>query len=384
MSNEIIQGKYFSLIQNSILILFLSAISLGMYAQEGNVAATLKGKVMDNKGNAVAYTNIGLEGTYYGTASNIEGEFELKIPKEFSDKRILFSAIGFKNTIFQVSDLFGKEFNLIKMEEKSYSIEDIDINAQSKVLFRILRTASENIQKNFLAGSFYLDCSYSWEKIKAGKVKTREAKVELADKTGYTKPSKLDAYKNRYYKFSNVKKNFENYSLLDGTTNMDEIINLDFARSLSSALNPELSNTFELTMEEEPVYKDISTWLIGFKQNNPTFEGTGDFYASQFEGKIYINKNNYAVMRIECWLSSPKQNRLDRGLAIAPGNTHFITEIDYDFSVNYNSKGVEFISINKNYKEGGIPVKETTKLVANSLSANSENNITSRDYFEGE
>ncbi len=366
----------------SLILLVFVIGSLAANAQEGNVAATLVGKVVDNSGNPVAYTNIGLEGTYYGTASNAEGEFELKIPEEFKEYQIFFSAVGFKNKTLPVSQLFGKEFALVRLEAQSYSIDDIDINAQSKVLLRILRTASENIHKNFQDGLFTMVCDYSWKKIAEGKSKKRDATVEITDKNGYEAPSKLDAYQNRNYRFSNVKKNFESYSLYDGNTNLDELLNLDFARSASSILNPSLLNSYILSMEEEPTYKGVSTWLVGFKQLAPTFEGTGDFYANQFEGKIYINKNNYAVMRIECWVSAPKQNQLGRGLAISADNNNFITDVAYDFSVNYNNKGVEDLSLNKTYKKDGVEIKESTKLIVKSAIAEN-NTITSRDYFEG-
>ena len=88
-------------------------------------------------------------------------------------------------------------------------------------------------------------------------------------------------------------------------------------------------------------------------------------------------------MRVECWVSAPKQNHLGRGLAISPDNTHFFTDANYDFSVGYSPSGLEFISLNKNYIENGEAVAESSKLLVNSVSSSFENGITSRDYFEG-
>ena len=120
----------------TLLIFFLGFFPISIFAQEGNVAGTLKGKVMDMNDNPIAYTNIGLEGTYFGTASNSEGEFELKIPDDFTSYRIFFSAVGYKNSMLVVSDLLEKDFNIIRLQEQSYSIDDIDVNAQSKVLYQ--------------------------------------------------------------------------------------------------------------------------------------------------------------------------------------------------------------------------------------------------------
>lgn len=368
----------------TIILLFL--ISFVVSAQESTSLQVVKGKVIDSSSKkAVAYTNIGLEGTFYGTASDNDGNFELKIPAELQGLQIYFSAVGYKNKMFPVADLFAKEFNLIRLDAQTYNIGDIDINAQSKVLYRILRTASENVSRNFVNQPVSMLCSYENEKKQGGEARSRKATVRIDDKTGYAAPSKTDAYKNRNYQFSDVLKNFESYSLKDGATNMDEILGLDLARSLSSVLNPGILSGFHLSMEEdEAVINNSAAWVIRFRQPAPTFTGSGDFYATSFEGKIYINKNNYSVLKIECWVKTPKQNSLGRGLAIGAGIKDFHTGVAYDFSVTYNSKGVKFISLNKNYTEGGKAVTEHTKLIVNEIKPILENQITSRDYFEGE
>ncbi len=367
----------------TIILLFL--ISFAVSAQENPSIQVIKGKVIDSSSkNAVAYTNIGLEGTFYGTASDNDGNFELKIPAELQDLQIYFSAVGYKNKKFPVADLFAKEFNLIRMDAQTYNIGDIDINAQSKVLYRILRTASENVSRNFVNQPISMLCSYENEKKQSGEARSRKATVRIDDKTGYAAPSKTDAYKNRNYQFSDVRKNFESYSLKDGATNMDEILGLDLARSLSSVLNPGILSGFHLSMEDEAVINNSAAWVIGFRQPAPTLAGSGNFYATSFEGKIYINKNNYSVLKIECWVKAPKQNNLGRDLAIGAGIKDFYTGVAYDFSVTYNSKGVKFISLNKNYTEGGSAVTEHTQLVVNETKPIMENQITSRDYFEEE
>ena len=144
-----------------------------------------------------------------------------------------------------------------------------------KCFTRILRTASENIAKNFQAGPFTLKCEYVWEKDEEGAIISRKANLDIFDQSGYRAPAKLDAYEQRKYRLTDVVKNFESYSLADGSTNIDEIIDLDFARMASSILNTDLAQTFELNMENEPEYKGVSTWLINFKQSIPTFEGSG-------------------------------------------------------------------------------------------------------------
>ena len=117
-----------------LLTIFAAAITTG--AQTGSqIVQTIKGKVVDPATSAaVPFTNISIEDTFYGTASDENGEYELKIPEEMADGKIKFSAVGFKAKSFPVASLFKREFNIIKLEPTSYDIEDVDIAARSKVL----------------------------------------------------------------------------------------------------------------------------------------------------------------------------------------------------------------------------------------------------------
>jgi len=152
-------GKYIMIFIFSFGIFTVSAQT------EAEIVQTIKGKVINKATNeAVSYTNIGIENTFHGTASDEEGNFQLKIPQEMASGDIYFSAIGYRNEKFPVASLFDREFNIIKLEPQSYSIEDVDIAAQSKVLIRILRMASENTPYNFLGGPFNLICQWEQEK----------------------------------------------------------------------------------------------------------------------------------------------------------------------------------------------------------------------------
>ena len=97
-------GKY-------IMMFFFAFEIFTVSAQtEAGIVQTIKGKVINKATNeAVSYTNIGIENTFYGTASDEQGNFQLKIPQEMATGEIYFSAIGYKNEKFPVASLFGRE-----------------------------------------------------------------------------------------------------------------------------------------------------------------------------------------------------------------------------------------------------------------------------------
>jgi hypothetical protein len=366
--------------KNIILFLFL-VVSQQIFAQtETRVAQSIKGKVINQMTNeAVAYTNIGIEGTFYGTASDADGNFELKIPEEMVNKQIFFSALSYKNDTFPVRTLFEREFNIIKLEPLAYDIENVDVAARSRVLIRILRMASENTPYNFLGGPFNLFCALESEKTIDDTVKTVDkAEVLIFDKTGYKQPSKTDAFQMRNYALSKEK---PDYSFSTGIINFDELLDLDWVRSATSVLNPGVVWQFDLTLEDEPEIDGNSYWVIAFSQEKPTLAGAQDFYASSFKGKITIAKHDYSVKKIEGSAISEKHNRQGKSLAVGNSNTKYLEDVSYNFEITYSRLKPEMILLHKKYRFGGKNVEETSRLVVNQVQTTGLEEITSRDYF---
>ncbi len=365
-----------------LLILFLFIWK--SEAQEGSkIVQTIKGKVIDAvTSEPVSYTNIGLEGTFYGTASNAEGNFELKIPEELISKNIYFSAVGFKNEKFPVTGLFEKEFNVIRLEPQSYDIGDIDVAAQSKVLIRILRMAAENTPYNFIAGPFNLGCTYKIDKTVNDTVQTNTiAEVILFDKNGYSQPSKLDAFRSRKYSVKNQKERVEDYRFSTGGNNIDELLELDWVRSGSSVLNPALIPGFQLQLASEPVLDGREYWVISFQQPAPTFAGSGDFYAFSFEGEITVAKEDYSVNKITGKIRSAKNSLQGKSIAVGNSGKYVRENVSYDYSVAYKSLKPELIQLNKSYTTEGNKVSEKSELKVGGVQTTNVSHIESRDYF---
>ena len=372
------------MIQKTIAIFFISVLlSVNAFSQaQSKVAHVLKGKVVNAANNqAISYTNIGIEGTLYGTASDQEGNFELKIPEDFTGKNIYFSAVGFENRQFPVNQLFDKDFNVIEMREQSYDVGDVDVEAQNMVLIRILRMASENVRYNYGAGPFNLHFSYQKESTVNDTIETTtSAEVLLYDQSGYSNPTVLDAFQSRNYR---VRPGENTYSFASNLLRIDELLALDWVRSTAGVLKPALLSDYRLSLESQPTIDGKEYWVIAFKQQLPTLEGSGDFYATAFEGTITIRKDDYVVRSITGKVQAPKNNRQDRSLAVGPTNRHFMEQVSYEFAVEYRDLLINQIQMKKHYLYQGDQYNETTTMQVKRAHANNLTVLTSRDYFPG-
>ena len=365
-----------------ILLTFISIIiSMAATAQSGTqVVKTIKGRIINEATNEpVAYTNIGIEDTFHGTASDDEGNFQLKIPGEMASRQIFFSSVGFQSMKLPVENLFNKEFNIIKLMPQTYDIEKVDVEGRSMVLARILRMASENTPYNYISGPFNLTGNMSVERITGNEQpENKQAELIIYDKTGYRTPSKTDAYKMRAYKVSQQE---PDYSFSQSLLNIDEMLELDWVRNASSVLNPSLINTFELELKDEPVIDGKHAWVITFHQENPTFEGSQDFHAIAFKGEITILKADYSVKKIEAAVQSERHNRNGKSLAVGNYNSNYLDDVSYDFKVSYANLKPESFLMNKVYQFKGKSVKERISLEIDNVNVEDVQEITFRDYF---
>jgi len=367
-------------------IIILANLALFTFAQQGSkVAHVLKGKVINAETNQpVSYTNIGLEGTLYGTASDDEGNFELKIPEDLASKNIFFSAVGFQNRQFPVSELSGKEFSVIKLRPQSYDVEKVDIAGQNMVLIRILRMASENIRYNYGAGPFNLHCDLSTViSTKDTVLRKTDAKVLLYDKNGYSTPSPENAFRSRNYKVTKPAGK-EDYTFSTAQLGIDDLLNMDWVRSASGILNPALLNDYSLKLVSQPNIDGKEYWEIGFKKNSPALEESGDFYATSLDGTILVNKEDYSVKSIAVNVQSAKNSTQGRGLGISGSNTDFYSNVNYVFTVNYENLLVKKIALGKQYTYNNQKVDEHSVLTVNRAHANNVTVLNSRNYFPGE
>jgi len=364
-----------------ILILASILLTLSVQAQ----TKLLKGRIVDaGDQSGIAYTNIGIEGTFYGTASNADGFFELKIPDEFAGKNLFVSAVGYENESYPVSELLKNDFARLSLNEQTYSIEGIDVAAQSRVLFRVIRTAVEQIPTNYHSGPVGMKYHYLGKTfVNDSTTQIREAIVEMTDQSGYSKPGVANAYENRNFRFTEVNKNFHSYSFPDGQSGFDELIDQDIVRQTNTIFNERLINDYDLHLEGISSYEGDSVWVISYKTSKPDLAHSGDYYATKMEGKLYILKSNYALVRNECLIEATKNNPQNRSLYTA-GNDQ--QKVSYHLTTIYQKQGGKYLlSYMDQDKTFTNPAGDIVKLARKAALldfSKSPQLISGRSYFE--
>ena len=105
-----------------ILVIFLN---VNAYNQ------VIKGRVMDQETKGkVEYASIFFGGTFVGTTTDLNGNFELDV-SQFASRALTISAIGYYSG--SVADFSGEEPILVYLKPKAYDIEAISVSGKSLV-----------------------------------------------------------------------------------------------------------------------------------------------------------------------------------------------------------------------------------------------------------
>lgn len=101
-------------------------------------AATIHGKVRDSLGNAVAYVNVGIVGTVWGTVTNSRGEYKIFTGEKFewmATDSVRFSAIGYYDRTVALPKIVGDEMIDISvvMSVRQYSLAEVPVISPSLV-----------------------------------------------------------------------------------------------------------------------------------------------------------------------------------------------------------------------------------------------------------
>lgn len=286
---------------------------------------------------AIPFANIGVKDTYIGAASNFDGYFELKVPGKYASKSIQISAVGFTTYNSSIEECSAVDTLRIQLNPVNYKIAEVEVTAQSLVLIKMLKNAIDKIPENYLQTPFNYDIYYRAEKSENDKLeRKREAAIRIYDDKGYVRENAYQVFKERSYRFLQVRKNFENNSLADGSTYLDELLEMDIVRSRGNILNKNHLNFYDLSLDRVTEYENDSIWVIAYKSKKPILSNTSDYYATSYSGKIYIKLKDFSVIKNETHVVASNYSPQGRSFYVNPERQDWkpIT-IEYDFSSTY-------------------------------------------------
>lgn len=373
--------------KNFFLLIILLIGSLLPADAQNDGKITVKGTVVNSlTGEPVAFANLGLLGTIAGTASDMDGHFELTVPDKYATYMIRVSAVGFAGAELKVYEARDKADLKIKLKPVTYGIGEVDVYGQLLIYKKMLQNVVSNIHKNYISVPYNYEGYFKYSVNAGGEEKIKEAIVKLYDARGYEREDVAAAFGELNYHFSEVRRSQEVASVLDGLTYFDDILTADVVRNTRNVLDISNSRDYKLKSKGKLVYEGDSVQVIGYEAPKPSASLTGDASVAKYSGEIYINLKNFAVLKNVIHLTSKDFTALGRNLL--PINETPKEDVVMTITTTYKKlKSVHFLSgavIEYTYKEkeSGKEVKGKMEYVTTRVNMETPDRIEGRQYYE--
>lgn len=244
------------------------------------------GEISDlRSGKPLPYATIGVMDTYYGTISNEDGSFLLRIPDTLAQPILVSSFIGYRNQYTPVS-FQNEEPVEIRMNKNIISLQEVIIRYQDPV--GLLRTSIERIPENYLDVPSGMQAYYREKVTKDDKYMLfSEAVVDIA-KPPYK--SSLTSERSRLLKgrkLTNIA--LEDTVVFKISAGVNTMLQLDIIKHPPGFLAEDFALLYDLHFSDVVAFKDRLVYVISFQQK-PFIEET------LFRGDLYIDRENLAII----------------------------------------------------------------------------------------
>ncbi|WP_300022598.1 carboxypeptidase-like regulatory domain-containing protein [uncultured Maribacter sp.] len=245
------------------------------------------GEVLDTDSKKpLIFATLTVENTNVTTITNSEGQFSLKVPKEYTENNVTIAFLGYKTKQIAISEL-DEEKNKIYMTEFAMALSEARIDAPNdaeKLVFETLNRKGDN----------YLDESTVMTAFYRETIKKRRTNVSLSEavvniyKTPYSskKTDALELYKARkstdYTKLDTVA-----LKLQGGPFNT---LFVDMVKYPDYIFTPETLAYYDFSFDTSTRVNDQLIYVIDFKQKPEIIDPL-------YNGKLYIDAENKILTR---------------------------------------------------------------------------------------
>lgn len=368
----------------SLVVVLFSLIFSGNAQEDSRI--TIKGIITDaSTGEPIPFANLGVLGTLAGVASDMEGGFELLLPGTYADKTLRVSVVGYGPYDVKLADIANKTDLKIKLQPITYTIQQVNVNAQSLVYKKMLKQAVENIGRNYFIKPYNYRGYFQYQ-LSGNDTETfsKEAIVTVYDSKGYNRGNTETAFKELNYKYNEVRRSEEPKSVLDGLTFFDDILTADIVRHTRNVLDISNARDYKLSNKGRLLFEGDSVQVIGYEVSKPTLSTTGSNGVSKYSGEIYVNLKDYAVLKNIMHITAKDYSTLGRNLI--PMGDYKKGETSMTVTTNYkkleNRYFLSGITISYSYQAGANKLNGKMQYVTTRVNARDPEAIQGRVYYE--
>ena len=268
--------------RNLFLLLFIVTLASTAFAQK----ITLSGRIIDKETKEpLPFATLGIKGKAIGTITNLQGEFDFHIPAELRNDLFTLSMLGYKPYEAPVWTLLEIKPLVIEVEKSTYLLNEVTV-ADSLSGGEILMIALSRIEQNFPMEPFLMDGFYrDLKKVGGTYISLLEAAVKIYDED-YKEPRNKYKLRERVA-LQEVRRSIGYASRFTTYFDQDNLLEDLLLHNSVRYRHFPLEEVFyqSLKREKETVYNGHEVFVVSHSQG--------------YLLRIFIEKDNYAIIRVE-------------------------------------------------------------------------------------
>lgn len=275
-------------------------------------------------GDVIPYASVSVMNKPLGTISNKDGAYELKIPGSYRNDTIVFSCMGFIQSLLDPDTLKAERVD-VKMQPFNVRIGEVVVSAVDPVT--VLDNFEDRISRNYpdeirLMTSFYREVLLQ-DKIC---VNVSEAVIQIL-KSSYDHTFREDRIRFLKGRKSRDVQPFKwvDFKMQGGPFYMTK---LDVVRTMDTFLDKEYRRFYNYELDYLIDYFGRPTYIILFEPN-----GKIDFPC--YEGRLFIDRETYALVHAEFSLSKDGMKYARKSLIRKKPKGFNVRPLDLDYRVTY-------------------------------------------------
>ncbi|HEY9168260.1 MAG TPA: carboxypeptidase-like regulatory domain-containing protein [Lutibacter sp.] len=321
-----------SFITSFYLMLIIGGFQNSSYATNRILNDTIgfneyRGSVIDSKTKKpLEFATLLINGTNISTITNTQGDFLLKAPKKYSNRRVTVSFLGYTSKVVSLSDL-NKENSIVRLETYIEELSEVNINVKNatSLVQEMLKRKGDNYYNDDLKmTSFYRETI----KKRRTYVSLSEAVIEIY-KQPYTtdKSDILKIYKARkstdYNKLDTIA-----FKLRGGPFNT---LYIDIMKNTAMIFDEDMVDVYDFTFDISTKIDNRLIHVVNFKQKKHINE-------PYFYGKLYIDAQTLALTNAKFYLNLENKQKASRYFIIKKPKNADVLPIQANYQVEYREK----------------------------------------------
>ena len=274
------------------ILFFIPTVIFICHIASAQQFTTINGTVVDAKtGFPLPYASISLNNSSFTNVANSEGEFSLKFPSGSKNDSIIVSYLGYRNLLVPISELMGKRNSKILLHPTTIDIRSITVRPNDALAIFNSAFSPKSIRRNYSCEPVGMSGFYR-ETIKKGNkyLSFNEAVVDILKQSyiGYATDN-ISIYKGR----GNTNRTVSDTLFLQLQGGPISTLQLDIVKDPFIAVD----------LFSAPQFYDFKMGPMFFMDNlniyTIDFDQVADMSDILFRGRIYIESQTLAIMRIE-------------------------------------------------------------------------------------